>query len=102
MQSISEILKDRLDASRNNLLEKKFFFEAKEYKKKRADAIKFFQIKINKERKIPLSFIVIKQKLDGIREIDDLRWFYKECLKYERKKKENTFSKLFWGALKIK
>lgn len=29
-----------------------------------------------------------------------MRWFYKQCVDYKYKKKGNTFSKCFWGALK--
>lgn len=104
MQSISELLSTRIEASKKNNLEKHFDLEKKDYNKKRAAAIQFFQKEINKEQKKDgkkeFSFIVIRQKLAGIREIDDLRWFYKKCIIYKRKKKLNTFSKCFWGALK--
>lgn len=77
-----------------------------DYNKKWNEAVKCFQEIINKERAKdnlkPLSFIVIRQKLVVLREIDDMRWFYKECLKYKYKKKGNTFGKCFFGSLKIK
>ncbi len=104
--SIQEVLKNRIQASSNGTLEKELIDNAKEYNKKWADAVEYFREKINKERikenLTPFSFIVIRQKLAGVKNIEDLRWFYFQCLSYQRKKKENTFSKCFFGALKLK
>lgn len=103
--SIQEVLKDRIKAYENNTLEKQLILDGKEYQKNWAKAVQHFQIIINKERvkekKSPFDFIVIRQKLVLLKEIDDLRWFYIQCLKYS-KKKGNTFNKCFWGSLKIK
>lgn len=109
--SIQKVLENRIKAYESNTLESHFKLESKEYSKKWAQAVQFFQKKINSDRqkdKMPiLPFIVVRQKLVGVKEIDDLRWFYGECLKYERKRdkfgrpiRENTFSRCFFGALK--
>jgi hypothetical protein len=99
--SISNYLKNRIQSTN---LEAQLKYESKEYSKKWAEAVQHFQRRINQDRKKEnqplLSFIVIRQKLAGIKEIDDLRWFYKQCVDYKYKKKGNTFSKCFWGALK--
>ncbi len=104
--SIQEVLKNRLEAYRNNTLEKQFELDGKEYQKKWAAAVQFFQKEINKDRKKEgkpdLPFMAVRQKLIDLKEIDDLRWFYFQCLRYRNKKKGNTFSKCFFGALKIK
>lgn len=77
-----------------------------EYQKEWAKGVQYFQTRVNqdriKEKKLPLAFIAIRQKLEGVKEIDDLRWFYGQCIKYKYKKKGNTFSKCFFGALKLK
>lgn len=107
---IADLLKNRLQATD---LRKQFANERKTYSKNWADAVEHFRIKINKQRakeKLPpFPFIVIRQKLCHIREIDDLRWFYGECLKYEytrdkfgRRIKGNSFNRAFFGALKVK
>lgn len=104
--SIESILQDRIKAYQNNTLERKFILEGKEYQKKWAEAVQFFQKIINKERskskQTELPFMAIRSKLIALREIDDLRWFYKQCLIYRQSKKGNTFSKCFFVALKIK
>lgn len=104
--SIQEALKNKIEAYQNNTLEKQVILDGKEYQKKWADAIQHFQVIINKERvrekQSPLSFMAIRQKLVALREIDDLRWFYMQCLKYSKKEKGNTFSRCFFGALKIR
>lgn len=111
--SIQEILKNRIEAYQNNTLESQFKLDGKEYQKKWAKAVQFFQIRINKERvkskQLPLSFMAVRQKLIALKEIDDMRWFFGECIKYENKRDNfgrkiqgNTFNKCFFGALKIK
>lgn len=101
--SLQDALKNRIEAYKNNTLERQLILDGKEYNKKWADAIEHFRKEINKENKEePYPFMAIRSKLAAVREIDDLRWFYKECLKYKRKKKMNTFSKCFFGALKIR
>lgn len=104
--SIQEILKQRIEAAQNNTLEHQFKLDGKEYQKKWAEAVQFFQKKINqdrkKEKKPEVNFMSVRQKLIALREIDDLRWFYIQCLKYQDRRKGRTFSKCFYGALKIK
>ncbi|MEO5635405.1 MAG: hypothetical protein ABIR14_02365 [Candidatus Paceibacterota bacterium] len=104
--SIGEALQIRLEAVKNNNLESQFKIDGKEYNKKWADAVEYFREQINKERTKdkmpPLSFIAVRQKLIALKEIDDLRWFYFQCLRYKNKKKGNTFSKCFFGALKTR
>lgn len=104
--SIQQLLKNRIEASKNNTLEQRFILEGREYQKKWAEAVQFFQNRINKDRLKtggkPVVFMAVRNKLEAIHEIDDLRWFYTQCSLYIRKKKGNTFSKCFFGALKIK
>ncbi len=114
MISLADALKDRISAAHNGTIEAQIKFEGREYQKKWAEAVQFFQKSINSDRKrdtqssLPaLSFIAVRQKLAHVRDIDDLRWFYKQCLAYSRKKDPNkvqiyTFSKCFFGALKIR
>lgn len=110
--AIGNILKDRLESFQNNP-ELSLKQKSKEYQKKWNDAVEFFRIKINQDRKRdkqpPLPFIAIRQKLVALKEIDDCRWFYLQCLKYSNtyqktlvngKPVRNTFSRCFWGALK--
>lgn len=104
--SIQEVLQNRIKAYENNTLEKQVVLDGKEYQKKWAEAVQFFQKEVNKDRakeKLPtLSFMAVRQKLIALNEIDDLRWFYKQCLIYSKNKKSNTFSRCFFGALKWK
>lgn len=104
--SIQEILEKRIKAYENNTLTEQLVLDGKEYQKQWAKAVQFFQKEINKNRKkegLPdLPFMAIREKLVALKEIDDLRWFYYQCLRYSKKKKGNTFSKCFFGALKIK
>lgn len=113
MISLQEILKQRIEAANNGTLEAKLKFDAKEYQKKWAEAVQHFQKRINKqqakEKKPAYPFMAIRQRLAGVKEIDDLRWFYGECLKYENKRDKwgrripgNTFNKCFFGATKVK
>ena len=114
MISLADALQDRILAAQNGTLEKKVEMDVKEYNKKWAEAVNFFTIRINKDRKreknhaFPiLSFIAVRQKLCHIKEVDTLRWFYGECIKYSRTRDKitnirNTFSRGFFGALDIK
>ncbi len=103
---IGEILQHRIAASNSDNLKRQFELEKAEYQRNWARAVQFFQKKVNEDRKKekmkPLPFMAIRTKLEAVKEIDDLRWFYTQCLEYQYKKKGNTFSKCFWGALKIK
>lgn len=111
METIAELLKARIEASRNSsaTLMDQLTNEGKEYNKKWAEAVQYFQKAINQERtkrRSPfpqLPFVAIRTKLEHIREISDLRWFYGQCLRYSRKKgNEYTFERCFFGALKIR
>ncbi len=105
--SISNILKDRLEAFKNNPI-KALKDKSTDYQKKWAFGVKCFQTEINRERKqdkmSELSFIAVRQKLVALKEIDDLRWFFYHCKKYAKTKdktgKWNSFSKCFFGALR--
>jgi hypothetical protein len=112
--SIQDILKQRLTDYQNDT-GKAFVSKSVEYNKKWNEAVEFFRIRINKDRKkdkkSDATFIQIRMKLIALKEIDDLRWFYRECIRYSNtyekklingKPVRNTFSKCFFGALKIK
>jgi len=114
MLSIQDILNERIKQFNENP-EQALKTKSKEYNKKWNEAVNFFVERINKDmkkEKRPLfTFIVIRQKLIALREIDDLRWFYRECIKYSNtyqktllngKPIRNTFSRCFFGALRIK
>lgn len=109
MISLSNALKERINAARNGFIEKQIEKDGKEYNKKYNEAVQCFQKRINSDRRreymLEVSFIIIRQKLLGVREIDDLKWFYGVCEKYSRTKDketgiQNTFSRGFFGALK--
>lgn len=104
--SIAEALEKRMVAMKTGTLPEQLILDRKEYNKKWADAVEYFREQINKERikdgMTPLSFISVRQKLAALVNIEDLRWFYFQCLRYRSKKKGNTFSKCFFGALKLK
>jgi hypothetical protein len=108
MLNIADILKERIEQFEKN---PQAYLKSKSttYQKDWNFAVKCFQERINKDRKkakqTDLPFIAVRQKLVALKEIDDLRWFYRECLKYagtypKGSKIRNTFSKCFWGALK--
>lgn len=110
---LGDLLKEKIAAAQNGSFEKFIEEERKTYNKNWAKAVQFFQTRINKQRarenSKPCNFISIRNKLEAIKEIDDLRWFYGECIKYESKRDDfgrripgNTFNKCFFGALKIK
>lgn len=121
MPEIGEVLKNRIELYRNNSNEYVMEREGKEYQKRWAKGVQFFQKKINEDRVIEnrtrvkkgippqnlLSFISIRQKVSHIKDIDTLKWFYGQCKRYEEngkkeKKFENTFSRCFFGSLKLK
>ena len=108
MNSLSDILKERIEQFEKN---PQAYLKNKStaYQKDWNFAVKCFQDRINKDRKkakqTDLPFIAVRQKLVALKEIDDLRWFYRECVKYagtypKGSKIRNTFSKCFFGALK--
>ncbi len=106
MPSIQQILQNRLNASKDNKLESHFENEKSEYRKKWLNGVQYFMLEINKERvkdkRRLVSFMSIYKKVEHIKELDDLRWFYKQCWVYKNKKKENSFGKCFYGSLKIR
>lgn len=108
--SIGDILKERIEAFKANP-ELAMKVKGTQYQKDWAFAVNCFKERINKDRrkekKPEVTFIQVRQKLLALKEIDDLRWFYRECAKYagtypKGSKVRNTFSKAFWGALKCK
>ena len=114
LNSIKDILIQRLKEYQESP-EKAFKLKSIEYNKKWNEAVEFFRLKINQDRKKeklkPVNFIQVRMKLIALREIDDLRWFYRECIKYsntyqktlfEGKPIRNTFSRCFYGSLKIR
>lgn len=107
MESIQDILNQKFKFFKENPRES--FVKIKtDYNKDWNNGVNSFMIQINKDRKRenlpPISFMAVRQKLVGIKEIDDLRWFYKTCKEYsftkDKNGKRNTFSKCFFGALK--
>lgn len=110
MESLADILKERIEQFNKNPVES-LKLKGKERNKEYAKAVKCFQDRINKDRKKdkqePVPFIAVRMKLSALKEVDDLRWFYRECLKYagtypKGSRIRNTFSKAFFGALKCK
>ena len=112
--NLQDILKQRLEDYKQNP-QQSLKIKGKEYQKKWNEAVGYFRIKINKDRekeKLPeVSFIQVRMKLVALKEIDDLRWFYRECIRYSNtyqkklvnnKPIRNTFSRCFYGALKVK
>lgn len=84
---------------------------SKEKNKDYAKAVKCFQDRINKDRKKEkkpeVTFMQVRMRLIALKEIDDMRTFYKECLRYAGTKdkktgKRNSFSRMFWGATRVR
>lgn len=108
METIENILKERLKKFKEDP-QKSLKLKSSEYNKKWNYGVKCFQVAINDERKKtnldPIDFMAVRQKLIALREIDDLRWFFYHCKKYattkDKQGKQNTFSKCFFGALKV-
>lgn len=83
---------------------------SKEKNKDYAKAVKCFQDRINLDRKKAkqptVPFVAVMMKLRALKEVDDLRIWYKTCLEYSYKKdkqgKRKTFSQCFWGGTKIR
>lgn len=110
MNKLSDILLDRIKDYEKSPKALELFLKnkGKEYNKDWAFAVQCFQKKINQDRNKdglpPLPFMAIRQKLLALAEIDDARWFFRECQKYATTKdnqgNKNTFSKCFFGSLK--
>lgn len=111
MQAIGNILKERIEAYSRNPREVEQWHKQQgvEYNKRWANGVQHFQIAINKDRKKdglkPITFMAVRQKLVALKEIDDLKWFLVVCTKYAKTKdrfgKQNTFSRCFFGSLRI-
>jgi len=108
--NIGNILKDRIEAYQKNPQQavKRL---GTEYQKQYNFAVKCFQERINKDRKKAgykeVPFMAVKIKLAALKEISDMRWFYRECTRYagtrnKKTKEMNTFAGGFYGALKVK
>jgi hypothetical protein len=84
---------------------KSLFETLKDYKVERrktnprSDLIKSFQQQLNREG-FDIPWIGVNMKLIHIKDYDHLKDFYKKCLEYKSKK--GSFSRCFFGALKIK
>jgi hypothetical protein len=113
-KTIQDILLERFKEFQKNP-EASLQSKSKEYNKKWSEAVNYFVLRINqdrkKEKKPLVTFIQIRMRLVALREIDDLRWFYRECIRYSNtyekklvngKPVRNTFSKCFYGATKVK
>lgn len=107
---LSQLIKQRIDEFEKNP-EQSLKVKSKEYQKNWAKGVKCFQDRINqdrkKEKKTEVSFMQVRMKLIALKEIDDLRSFYKTCLDYsytrdKKTGKRKTFSQCFWGATKVR
>lgn len=80
------------------------FSQEKNVKSERADLIKQFLDFINIERVgtkyKPLTAKAVACKLGHIKDLDTLYYFLSECKDY--KKRNGSFSKYFFGALKVR
>jgi len=112
MIAFKDILLDRLQNAQKNPEELALFYknQSKEHNKKWNFGVQCFQKRINKDRAKeggkPVTFMAVRNKLLALYEINDLRWFYMHCLKFSYTKdlqgKRNTFSRGFFGLLKVK
>lgn len=107
---LSQLIKQRIEEFEKDP-ELSLKVKGKDYQKNWAKGVKCFQDRINvdrkKENKPEVTFMQVRMKLIALKEIDDLRSFYKTCLDYsytrdKKTGKRKTFSQCFWGALKIK
>lgn len=105
MESIQQILQSKIEFFKRNPEQAIKEFK-KDSNKDFNECVSYFHKRINSERprNNQLPFVAVREKLLGIQDIEDLRWFYRTCNKYSRTKdkdgNQNTFSKCFWGALK--
>jgi len=105
---LSDILQERLKAYALNPEGMKR--KSVQYTKDWNFAVKCFQERINKDRKAegkpPVAFMAVRMKLVALREISDLRWFFRECTRYattrDKLGNKNTFSRAFFGSLRVK
>ncbi len=110
MLNIADILKERLEAYKQNptTYEKD---RGKEYSKKWNYGVQCFVDRINKDNKKEnrpeAKFIAVRMRLVALKDIEDLRYFYKMCEAYSSTKDKkteikNTFKKCFYGATKVR
>jgi hypothetical protein len=107
MKTLSDILQDRINAF-NEDPKKALKLKSIEYNKQWNYAVKCFQVRINEDREKedlkPVEFIAVRMRLEALKEIDDMRYFFNQCKQYAKTKdktgKPNSFSKIFWGATK--
>lgn len=106
MTGIASLLAERIARYRDNHPDEAARLDRSEYSKKWAAGVECFRIEINRERKADgmkaLPFVAVRSKVAHIEDIDDLRWFFRKCREYARKDKDSTFSKCFFGALKVR
>lgn len=107
MLSIADVLKEKIELYKSQPDDVVLKRMSSEYQKAWAYGVQCFQKRINKDRKREkkpeVCFMAVRQKIVALREIDDLRWFYRQCCAYARKKdperkKIYTFSMCFFGA----
>lgn len=102
MKSLQELLQNKIEIYKNDNWHHVLQVEGKEYNKLIKKAVTAFRDRINKDRerekKEKVEYMAIYSKIAHL-DIEVLRWFYGNCLKYA-KKKGNTFSKCFFGSLK--
>lgn len=98
-------------SSIGSLLSKyKFNQKTTKHRNQRAELIEQFQVEINKERVEEdgrlkdkrykkLSYVAVLKKVEHLKD-PDLYIFYKDCM--DGKQRRGSFSKVFFGALKVK
>lgn len=108
--NLQDIIKQRIEEFERNP-QNYLKVKGKERNKEYNNAVKCFQDRVNVDRKKAkqkdLPFMAIKMKLAGIKEVDDLRAWYKKCLDYSYTRdpktlKRKSFSQAFFGGLKCK
>ncbi len=111
METLPNLFQQRLIQLEANGAKEYLSKKGKERNKEYAKAVQCFVDRINKDRKKekkPLvEFMQIRMKLLALKEVDDLRSWYKTCLEYSYTKdkvtgKRNTFSRGFYGGTKIR
>jgi hypothetical protein len=105
--NIGDILQEKLRAYSLNPEGMKR--KSKQYTKDWNFAVGCFQKRINKDRKKEgkpdIEFMAVRMKLMALQEINDMRWFYRECTKragtiHKKTGEVITFSWAFFSALK--
>lgn len=108
---LSNLFQQRLEEIQATGAKEYLSKKGKERNKEYAKAVQCFVDRINKDRnkekKEPVLFIAVRMKLRALKEVDDLRIWYKTCLDYSYTRdpktlKRKTFSQCFFGGTKIK